>query len=204
MRATVVILAKLPGHLPVKTRLIPLLGEQGAIDCYRDMLGRTVALARAFDPEPTLATSPAGVDPAPVLPGIRGVRFRPVVGDDGAACLERALLDAFVPGRPLLALGADAPDLPPALLDRALDLLREHDAVFVPTPDGGFSALGLRAPVRGLAGGFGYGRADARDALGAWLADRGKTVAATAPWPDVDTPGDWHAWRRRADGGQPL
>ena len=45
MHATVVILTKLPGHLPIKTRLWSVLGEAGTRSLYLDMLGKAVALA---------------------------------------------------------------------------------------------------------------------------------------------------------------
>jgi glycosyltransferase A (GT-A) superfamily protein (DUF2064 family) len=49
---TVVILTKLPGHLPVKTRLVPALGEAGARAVYLEMLRETLALARCVTPRP--------------------------------------------------------------------------------------------------------------------------------------------------------
>ena len=41
---TVVLLTKLPGLMPVKTRLVPLLGEEGAREAYVEMLERSVAI----------------------------------------------------------------------------------------------------------------------------------------------------------------
>jgi len=199
VRATVVILTKLPGLLPVKSRLRPRLGEEGARRFYVEALRATVALARAFDPEPGLFYSPADAsDPQAALPGF--ANLRPVPGEDGAACLENALAAAFQ-GRPLVALGGDAPDLPAALVEAALRALADHDAAFVPTGDGGFSCLALRRPVSGLAGGFRFGGADALGSLAAFLAARGLSVAGTEPWPDVDTPEDYDAYLRRRAGG---
>ena len=63
MSATVVVLTKLPGRLPVKTRLVPLLGEQGAARFYIEMLEATIRLARTLDPDPVLAYSPPDADP---------------------------------------------------------------------------------------------------------------------------------------------
>ena len=160
MQVTVVILTKLPGHLPVKTRLVPALGEAGARAVYLEMLRETVALAKCLTPRPILAYSPP--DATPDLPGVAGCELRPVIGDDGATCLENALADAYEAGTPLLALGGDAPDLPLARLEQVTAALDddEADAVLVPTHDGGFSCLGLRRPVPGLAHGFRYGSAD--------------------------------------------
>lgn len=197
MPATVVILTKLPGHLPVKTRLVPALGEAGARAIYLEMLRETVALARCVTPSPILAYSPP--DATPDLPGVEGCELRPVVGDDGATCLENALADAYG-GDPLLALGGDAPDLPLERLEQVIDALGDDgaDAVLVPTGDGGFSCLGLRRPVPGLARGFRYGSADALAGLRTFLREQGLVTAVLAPWPDIDTPEDLAAYRNRS------
>jgi len=199
VRATVVILTKLPGLLPVKTRLRPRLGAEGARRFYVEALRATVALARAFDPEPGLWYSPAdAAEPEAALPGFSPLH--PVPGEDGATCLENALAAAFR-GRPLLALGGDAPDLPAARVEAALCALDDHDAAFVPTGDGGFSCLALRRPVPGLAAGFRFGGADALTSLAAFLEARGLSAVETEPWPDVDTPEDYDAYLRRRAGG---
>lgn len=196
VRATVAILTKLPGHLPVKTRLIPTLGEAGARDVYIEMLRRTVRVARTVVDRPLLAYSPPDADPWGALPGFADCRMQSVHGDDGATCLESALVEAYE-DLPLLALGGDAPDLPPERLEQALTTLRRCDAVFVPTGDGGFSLLGLREPVPGLARSFRYGGEDSLEKVRAFLEAAGKRVALLEPWPDVDTPEDLAAWRRR-------
>jgi len=198
VHATVVILTKLPGHLPVKTRLVGLLGEQGARQAYVAMLEETVSLARRIDPDPGLAYSPPDADPEGALPSLSGCRFCPVQGDDGAACLENALADAYV-GYPLIALGGDAPDLPVERLRAGVEACSggTADAVLVPTPDGGFSSLALRRPVEGLARGFRYGGDDSLTSLCTFFEQRGLRVELTEPWPDVDTPDDYEAYLRR-------
>ena len=192
MSAVVVILTKLPDHLPVKTRLVPLLGEQGARDFYRECLRRTIALAHAITARVRIAYSPA--EAAAPGPG-----YVPVAGDDGATCLENALADAYAAdGGPLIALGGDAPDLPAARLDEVVASLREHEAVLVPTGDGGFSCLGLRAPVAGLANAFVYGGGDAYVSLRSFLHGHGMSVHETEPWPDIDTPAQYLAYVERS------
>jgi len=191
VRATVVILTKLPGHLPVMTRLRPVLGEQRATDFYRECLEKTIALARSLeDAEVVVAYSPADARPPHPL-------YRPVRGADGAQCLENALRDAYV-GAPLIALGGDAPDLPRDRIEEVIAALDEHDAAFVPTGDGGFSCLGLRSPVDGLRRGFLYGGEASLASLRGWLTERGLSCVETEPWPDIDTPEDYAAYRARS------
>lgn len=196
MRATVVILTKLPGHLPVKTRLQPLLGEQGAIDFHLEALRDTLVLALRYDEQPTIATSPFDADPHAALPDMPRCRMMPVAGEDGATCLENALA-LTNDGKPLIALGADAPDLPAARIDKALDMLRWFEVVVVPTSDGGFSCLVTKEPLTGLAGAFEYGGDDAFKTLCLWLDRRGYSTGQLDPWDDIDTPEDYHAYRAR-------
>ncbi|MCG8591914.1 MAG: DUF2064 domain-containing protein [Proteobacteria bacterium] len=201
MRATVVILTKLSEQLPVKTRLWSFLGRERAIAAYRHMLAETLATARRLSArEPVLAHSPADADPEPSLPGLAGYRALGVDGRDGADCLERAIAAADE-GLPLLVLGGDAPDLPEGRLRRALAALERHHAAVVPSLDGGFAALALRAPVPGLAGAFRFGSEDAASQLEAFLSSGCRTVARLGPWPDVDTPEDWLAYLARRGGG---
>ncbi|MHC4548500.1 MAG: TIGR04282 family arsenosugar biosynthesis glycosyltransferase [Planctomycetota bacterium] len=198
MPATVVILTKLPGHLPIKTRLVPVLGEVGARELYLEMLYDTIAFAKRITPRPVVAYSPPDVEPE--LTGLEGCELMPVEGDDGATCLENALAVAYA-GDPLLALGGDAPDLPVARLEQAAAALEGHDAVFVPTGDGGFSCLGLRRPVPGLAAAFDFGSDRSLASLRTFLERSGLAVIELAPWPDVDTPKDLEAYRRRLRDG---
>jgi hypothetical protein len=197
VRATVIVLSKVPGAAPVKTRLVPALGEAGARALFVEMMRATLDLARRFDPLPTVAFSPPDADPARGLPGLGPCRFEPTRGADGARCLEDALQRAFR-GTPLVALGGDAPDLPVERVEAALAALSHRGAALVPTGDGGFSCLALARPVPGLAAGFRYGAADAFSSLTAFLADRGLRPVTLESWPDVDTPEDLEAWRRRA------
>ena len=127
MQATVVILTKLPGHMPIKTRLHGLLGKQGAEEFYLDCLARTIRTAQRFCERPILATSPEDVDPETVLRDMPECRMTPIRGEDGAVCLENAL--ALAEG-PVIALGGDAPDLPVSRIRTVLGALKFADAVF--------------------------------------------------------------------------
>jgi glycosyltransferase A (GT-A) superfamily protein (DUF2064 family) len=45
---------------------------------------------------------------------------------------------------PVLIVGADIPDIKPALIAKAFWALGDHDAVVGPAPDGGFWLIGLK------------------------------------------------------------
>ena len=203
MSTTVLVLTKLPGHLPVKTRLHPELGPERSRAIYRWMLRRTLATARCFEAAPTLAYSPPDADPRRALPGIGTCRFLPTLGTNGSSCLEYALCAGYR-GEPMIALGGDAPDLPVRWLRALREALGPCDAALVPSGDGGFSALALRRPLAGLAEAFGFGSDDACAALERWLRSRGQRVAVLPAWPDVDTPDDLRALYDRLGESRPM
>ena len=101
MRAVVFTKEPLPGT--VKTRLVPVLGEQGAADLHAAMVGDVLDNARL-----------AGLEVLVSLQGRPGWFDAPhqpqVEGDLGAR-----MAHALRPG-PVLALGTDSPTLPPELL----------------------------------------------------------------------------------------
>jgi glycosyltransferase A (GT-A) superfamily protein (DUF2064 family) len=63
-------------------------------------------------------------------------------GDLGDRLAEGFRL-AFAAGGPVLALGTDCLEIDPGLLEPAFSLLEENDAVFGPTPDGGYHLVAL-------------------------------------------------------------
>jgi uncharacterized protein len=140
--AAIVVLAKAPVPGAVKTRLCPpLAAEQAAALAEAALADTLAAVTRTAARARVLALDGA---PGPWLPD--GVR---VVEQRGAGLGERiaaALADA---GEPALALGMDTPQLEPALLAAALEALTQPvvDAVLGRAADGGYWAVGLRAPV---------------------------------------------------------
>lgn len=139
MRPTIAIFAKWPTPGAVKTRLIPALGAAGAARLHTTLVERTVTAARDSGLPFTLRTSGAPPD-----------RFVRWLGDDVAAVdqgggdLGARLARVAMPA---LLIGADAPDLSPALLRDAERALTGRAAVIGPAADGGYWLLGLTRPM---------------------------------------------------------
>ena len=189
MQSTVVILTKVPGAAPVKTRLHAALGEEGAKQLCMEMLRATVELALAFDPRPIIAYSPPEACIAELQRTLGACGFLPLQSRTSAGCLAEAHGRADC-GRPLLALGGDAPDLPAELVGKALTALADHDMALIPTEDGGFSCLALARLLPGLAEAFRFGSHTACRELCEFAARAGWSTVTLDPWPDVDTPAD--------------
>jgi hypothetical protein len=143
----VAILAKAPVPGTVKTRLMLMLGLDGATVLHERLIERTVAVATEAATGPvTLWTSPDEHHPC-----FRSLaeRFplalaRQVEGDLGAR-MHAAVLHAK---GPVLVIGTDCPVLTAAHLRDAAAVLRSGaDATVIPAEDGGYVLIGLRRPV---------------------------------------------------------
>jgi rSAM/selenodomain-associated transferase 1 len=184
-RGAICIFAKAPRPGRVKTRLAAAIGARAA-----------AVLARAFlEDTCALAASQADAEPIVALDGDLDAELRASLGPvavwsqgegDLGDRLERVLSRALVDHAWAVALGADSPGLPSALLTGAVRGLGSADAVLVPADDGGFCALALRRAwpeaLRDVRWSSEHAMADVR----ARLESAGARVALTEPWFDVD------------------
>jgi uncharacterized protein len=172
----------------VKTRLIPVVGAEGAAALaeafFRDTWNCVESLSWAV---PIVAST------GPLGPGIP---HRPDIqvwlqgdGDLGAR-IERILTRALTRAPFAMALGADTPGLPASLLDRAREALRSADAVLGPCEDGGFYLLGLRQCPPGLLAGIPWSQSTTFQCTLDRLNERGLKTVVLAPWRDIDRPED--------------
>lgn len=177
--------APLPGR--TKTRLIPALGPEGAAALSRAFLHDTLARVAELDADATIWAASeedrAALAEELALP----IAVQPE-GDLGAR-MEAALRAGLERSGRALILGTDAPTLPIGHLRAALAALDRAEVVLGPAADGGFWALGARAPLV-----LGPGvRWSSRHALADTIAlvqRAGRTLERIAPWYDVDTSAD--------------
>jgi len=154
-RAVLVVFAKAPHPGLVKTRMCPPLTPEEAAELYGcmldDVLEASVGHAKALDLELILAVHPEDAlaqlaDRAP--PPFRVIAQR---GGGLAERMDRAIRETCAAGFDRVLLrGSDNPMLSPAHLARTLELLDRHDVVLTPDRDGGYGAVGVRAPAPGL------------------------------------------------------
>jgi uncharacterized protein len=141
----VAVLAKAPLAGFAKTRLIPVLGAQGAALLQAHLIAHAIATACAAAIGPvTLWVTPDDHHPA-----LRAIAAEETValrrqcdGDLGA----RMLAALAAANGPALVIGTDCPALTPRHLRTAADTLRSgSDAVVIPAEDGGYVLIGMRA-----------------------------------------------------------
>lgn len=144
-----IVMAKAPVAGQAKTRLIPALGAEGAARLAARLLDRAMTAARAADLGPVqLACAPDTAHEALVAQAARGGVDLIDQGDgDLGARMQRAFARAFARGaRRVILIGTDIPALDAPALREADQRLASHDAVFVPTADGGYGLIGLASP----------------------------------------------------------
>lgn len=136
--------APVPGL--AKTRLIPLLGEEGAAAAQRRMLRRILRTASAL-PDASVSLWCAGDSGHPFLAQCAAdFKLQLVPQADGdlgqrmAHCLQTLLA---MHGRVLL-IGSDCPAFDSAALTAAARALDQARMVFTPAEDGGYVLVGAR------------------------------------------------------------
>ncbi len=174
-----------PGR--VKTRLGRDIGMVGAAWWFRHQAQRLIRNVNDRRWRCVLAVSPdvEGIR-SRVWPG-KLPRWPQGEGDLGAR-MARMMYRA---GGPVCLIGADIPDVRREHLARAFEKLGSHDAVFGPSPDGGYWLVGLKHP-RPLPAGLFKGVAwSTEEALGQSVASlKGKRIAFVDQLNDVDTVDD--------------
>jgi rSAM/selenodomain-associated transferase 1 len=139
-RPALLVIAKAPVAGRVKTRLCPPCTPEEAARLARAALEDTLAACDLAAGGARRVLVLAG-RPGPWLPP--GWEVVPQRGAGLAVRLAAAFEDA---GAPALLVGMDTPQVAPALLADGLAALAGAEAVFGPATDGGYWAIGLRAP----------------------------------------------------------
>jgi rSAM/selenodomain-associated transferase 1 len=202
-------MAKAPRPGGVKTRLVPPLDGAEAARLAACFFADTVALALRVAAQVVVAYAPsdgraaledalraAAHEESPrenIQRGGGGVLWLEQLGDDLGERLDGVVVRAAALDLgPLLVVGADSPTLPPSFLAAALEGLAagRADVALGPTDDGGYYAVGLREPARGLFDSVEWStpRAYAQTARNA--ARAGLRLLELPRWYDVDTPAD--------------
>ncbi len=144
--ASLLVFAKAPRPGEVKTRLIPLLGEQGAAALHARLLRRTLAAARASGiGQIELHCAPDCDDPFLRFCGGRyGVSLVSQAEGDLGARMRHAFETGLARTRRVIMIGTDCPALTVRHLRTAERVLSAGwDAVLAPTEDGGYALIGL-------------------------------------------------------------
>jgi hypothetical protein len=197
-RRHVAIFTRAPVAGASKTRLIPLLGAEGAAHAHQVMTWHALEIATAL-PDATVSLWCAGDVAHPFLQ-LCGAHFHVECvpqcdGDLGmrmADCLQRGLLMH----EQVLLMGSDCPAMTTAALADVAAALDELRMVFIPAEDGGYVLVGARRGEleTGCFEDVAWGSAKVMAQTRQQLVKRGWDIAKDwcelPPLWDVDTPED--------------
>jgi uncharacterized protein len=143
--SVVIVFARAPQPGRAKTRLIPLLGREGAAALHARLVEQALATAnRAALTAVELHGTPAEDEFLSACASRHGAALKPQVEGDLGTRMCAALAGALEQYDRALLIGSDCPALEPEHLRRAAHVLAEgNHAVFAPTEDGGYALVGL-------------------------------------------------------------
>ena len=187
--ASISILAKAPVAGLAKTRLIPVLGPEGAAALAARLIEHMVGICAAAATGPvTLWTAPD--DTHPLFAAMRdrhGVTLARQPDGDLGARMHAAVTAA---NGPVLVVGADCPAMTADHLREAAKALRDRDAVVIPAEDGGYVLIGLRGPQSGLFSDIEWSTAMVMDETRRRMQALALSCRELTPLWDVDSPAD--------------
>jgi rSAM/selenodomain-associated transferase 1 len=153
------VFAREPGQGKVKTRLIPVLGEQTATAIYRRLLSDTLRTAAQYAAARCELWADRLCQRSELvsLAGYHGMSVHLQQGDDLGSRMHAALRAALQRSTHAVLIGTDCPEYDTAYLGKAFAALERHDAVLGPAADGGYALIGLKQPARALFDGIPWG-----------------------------------------------
>ncbi|HBE17995.1 MAG TPA: hypothetical protein DEG17_15005 [Cyanobacteria bacterium UBA11149] len=191
---SLIIFTRYPQPGKTKTRLIPILGAEGAANCQRKMTEYTLAEAKSL-----LANHPllleihfagGNLDLMETWLG-RDITYRPQGEGDLGKRMMSAFEISFAAGMSgVIIIGTDCPGLNAKLMDEAFQLLSHQDLVLGPAADGGYYLIGLHRLIPELFVGIDWGTSQVRQQTVEIAAKLNLQIAYLPILNDIDRPED--------------
>jgi len=193
----VICLARAPERGKVKSRLADEIGDEGALECYRELLA---ILARTLRNVPfAVEVSVDGDWDASDFQSLFGNkinRSRQPEGDLGNR-MHSIVNDALHTGRKkVILIGSDCPGLTPEILRYADIALDERDLVLGPARDGGYYLIGMKQLLPELFENVPWSTDAVLPITLAQARRHSRSYHLLEELSDVDTLADWHIWRK--------
>lgn len=139
----VLLFIKAPFKGQVKSRLSEAVGEEAALELYKnftlDIIDTLIASGYPF----RICFYPPDAKEA-IMTWLIGRPIAPQDGNDLGERMEHAFKKIFSEGfTSAILIGSDIPDLTPAVFHEALESLKKNDAVIGPAADGGYYLIGF-------------------------------------------------------------
>ena len=193
-RESLIVFTRYPEPGKAKTRLIPVLGEDGASNLHRQMTEHTLSQVRELQSDRATRVEVyfTGGDQLLMQDWLgTDIIYQPQGEGDLGQRMKSAFQTAFAAGMEGVAIvGTDCPGLDAKIMGQAFEQLNGHDLVLGPATDGGYYLIGLRRVIPELFAGINWGTSQVREKTVAIAISLGLAVAYLPPLFDVDRPED--------------
>ena len=187
--------APVPGQ--TKTRLIPLLGAQGAADFHQTVLQSTLAESNASDFRTVEIWCATEID-HPFLKQCElnyACSMKIQQGDDLGERMHHAIDIALLKNKFVVIIGSDCPAITTDILNKTHQQLSNgKDAVLGPASDGGYYLIGLKKPNSSIFQDIVWGEANVAERTREKFADLGLDYVELEELSDIDTPEDYQRY----------
>lgn len=193
-----IVYARVPELGKVKTRLAAQIGDIAALAAYRSLLLNVLnRMAGLDDIDKELCITGADIaSECSQLSSKFGFSLAAQAQGDLGQRMCETLRQALSRHSKVLLIGSDCPLLDESHIRWAMAALEQHDAVFVPVEDGGYSLIGLRRLIPELFEGIRWSTDSVMQESRRKLRELGASWLESEQLWDVDEPEDWVRWSR--------
>lgn len=188
-----IVFAKAPLEAQCKTRLIPLLGENGATEFYRDLLQYCLHTVSQLDStDIALYVTPHTQHSfIQQLATNYGSALQPQQGKHLGERMHQAIQQELQQYQRVVLIGSDCPDISVHYLEQAFDALKHSDLVIGPATDGGYVLIGGQRISPTIFANTHWGSEQVLAQCLKNIHRAGYSHHCLAPLQDIDTPGDF-------------
>ena len=200
-----IVFTRYPEPGTTKTRLIPLLGAEGAADLQRKMTEHTLSQVKRLSTLHELAVEIRyeGGDKNLMQTWLgQDFEYRPQGSGDLGRRMKRSFQDAFRAGATTaVIIGTDIPEITEGIIQKAFDVLQQKNMALGPAKDGGYYLIGLQKnslsqAVPDLFTGITWGAGDVLKKTIKTAKHSGLSFTLLDVLKDVDHPEDLMIWER--------
>lgn len=193
MKNAIIIFVRNPELGKVKTRLARDIGDEKALEVYRELLRLTHATMVQCKADKFIFYT-GGIGEHDIWEGHIFQKREQAAGDLGHKMMS-AFSDLFQLGYSnVIITGSDCPDLSVRLLDEAFEKMKSADVVIGPAADGGYYLLGLTELLPSLFTNIPWSTDQVLLATITALQHTGKRYAMLQQLTDIDTVKDLMSW----------
>ena len=161
MTETLIVFTRYPEPGKTKTRMIPVLGAEGAAILQRQLTEHTLEQVKQLQSIRSVSLNChfAGGNQQLMKEWLgNNLAYYPQQEGDLGQRMRSAFAQAFAAGNDrVVIIGIDCPDIDESLLNQAFDLLKHRDLVLGSAEDGGYYLIGLNRLIPELFAGISWG-----------------------------------------------